>query len=366
MKIRRFGTATAVASIAALTLVACGNSDNDTKNSDPSSGAEAAVSGQLTGGGASSQESAMTAWSEGIKGSSPEFSVLYDPVGSGAGREGFLNGQYSFTGSDAAMDADEQKQAEDVCGTEGVFHVPAYISPIAVAFNLEGIDSINMDAETIAEVFNGKITKWNDEKIASQNEGVELPDKKITVVHRADDSGTTENFTDYLNGAAKEAWAYDVVESWPSEITAESAQQTSGVVSLTSDTDGAITYADASQIGDLSTVAVGVGDEYVEYSPEAAAKAVETAEKNEESEGAVTLDRTTEESGVYPIVLVSYHIYCKQYADEDLVNQVKAFGSYVVSEEGQQAAADSAGNAPISEAVREEAQERLDAITAQG
>src|SRR5699024_713441 len=124
----------------------------------------------------------------------------------------------------------------------------------------------NLKPDTLAKIFAGEIPSWDDAEIAEQNDAADLPDTDITVVHRSDDSGTTENFTDYLNGAAGDVWTWDAADSFPDELTGESAQQTSGVVSLTSETDGAITYADASQIGGLSTVAVGVGDEYVEYS----------------------------------------------------------------------------------------------------
>ncbi|MEV4902032.1 phosphate ABC transporter substrate-binding protein PstS [Citricoccus sp. NPDC055426] len=367
MKALRIGRSAAVLSVAALALTACGgngSTDETAPAGNGSEGASAEVSGTLIGGGASSQESAMTAWTNGVTEVHPDLTVQYDPVGSGSGREGFLAGQYSFAGSDAAMDEEEMTEAEGVCGPEGVFHVPSYISPVAVAFNLEGVDEVNMDAETIAQVFTGEITTWNDPAIADQNPDVELPDTPITVVHRADDSGTTENFTDYLTAAAPESWTYDVVEAWPSEITAESAQQTSGVVSLTQSTDGAITYADASQIGELGTVSVQVGEEYVPYSAEAAAAAVEKAEAGEA--GAVVLDRTTTEEGVYPIVLVSYHIFCNQYQDQETADAAKAFGEYVVSEDGQSAAEASAGNAPISETTRETALESIQAISVQG
>ena len=126
------------------------------------------------------------------------------------------------------MDAEEQEQA---CGSGNVFHVPSYISPVAVAFNLEGVDTLNMNPETIAKVFAGEITSWDDAEIAEQNEGVELPATDVTVVHRSDDSGTTENFTDYLNGAAGDVWTWEAADAWPEELTGESAQQTSGVVS---------------------------------------------------------------------------------------------------------------------------------------
>ena len=365
MKFSRFYRSAAIASVAALALAACSSDDSADENAGGDSGeqASAEVSGNLIGGGASSQEAAMTAWTSGITEAHPDLTVQYDPVGSGSGREGFIAGQYTFAGSDSAMDAEEQEQA---CGSGNVFHVPSYISPVAVAFNLEGVDTLNMNPETIAKVFAGEITSWDDAEIAEQNEGVELPATDITVVHRSDDSGTTENFTDYLNGAAGDVWTWEAADAWPEELTGESAQQTSGVVSLTTDTEGAITYADASQIGDLSTVAVGVGDDYVEYSAEAAASAVETAEEDPEAEGARILDRSTEEEGVYPIVMISYHIFCDTYDNEEMVNQVKAFGNYVISEEGQAAAEESAGSAPISETIRSEATERIDAITVAG
>lgn len=366
MKFSRFYRSAAIASVAALALAACGTDDaaeGDNANNAGGDEAAAEVSGTLVGGGASSQEAAMTAWTSDITETYPDLTVNYDPVGSGSGREGFIAGQYSFAGSDSAMDSDEQEQA---CGSGSPFHVPSYISPVAVAFNLEGVDTLNMNPETIAKVFSGEITTWDDEEIAEQNEDVELPSTDITVVHRSDDSGTTENFTDYLSGAAGDAWTWEASDAWPEDLTGESAQQTSGVVSLTTDTDGAITYADASQIGGLSTVAVGVGEDYVEYSAEAAASAVESAEEDPDSEGARVLDRSTEEEGVYPIVMISYHIFCDAYEDEGLVEQVKAFGNYVISEEGQAAAEESAGSAPISDTIRDEATERIEAISVAG
>ncbi len=367
MKLTRFAPAAALFAAGALTLSACGGggSNGGSESGGGEGGGETQVSGNLIGGGASSQEAAMTAWTDGITGEFPDLTVQYDPVGSGSGREGFLNGQYSFAGSDAAMDDDEKSQAESVCGPEGIFQVPAYISPVAVAYNLPEVsEAVKMDADTIAKVFTGEISKWNDEAIASQNEGVELPDLDITVVHRADDSGTTENFTEYLAAAAPDAWTHDVVEAWPSDIAAESAQQTSGVVSLTQSTEGAITYADASQVGELGTVAVGVGEEYIEYSADAAAQAVEKATQNDD--GSVELERDTEEAGVYPIVLVSYHIYCNQYQNQETADQAKAFANYVVSEDGQSTAEGAAGSAPISDATRDAALEKIEAIGTQG
>ena len=368
MKALRFGRSAALLSVAAIALTACGGNgggaDSSSAAADGSSEGSAAATGTLIGGGASSQEAAMTAWAEGVKETSPELAVQYSPDGSGAGREGFIGGAFSFAGSDAALKEDEVEQAKQVCGENGAFHVPAYISPIAVAFKLDGVESVNMDADTLAKVFSKKITTWNDPAIAKLNEGVELPDTPITVVHRSDESGTTENFTDYLAEVTPESWTYEADKKWPADITAESAQGTKGVVAQAAQTDGAITYADASAVGELSTVKVGAEGKFAEVSPEAAAKIVSSSEQNED--GSIKLDRKAAAEDVYPIVLVSYHIYCNQYQDQATVDQVKTFGEYVVSEEGQKAAQEAAHSAPISAETAEAAKKRIEAISAAG
>ncbi len=367
VKALRFGRAAAVISVAALALTACG-SDNPTDpgaEAPESSAAESTVSGTLTGIGASSQNSAMEAWKAGFESANQDAMVQYSPDGSGAGRKAFLSGGAQFAGSDAYLKDEELTQAEEVCGPEGALNIPAYVSPIAVAFNLGEITELNLDAATIAQIFNKEITTWNDEAIASQNEDADLPDTPITVVHRSDESGTTENFVEYLAAAAPEDWTYEVEGAWPADLQSENAKGTSGVVQTVTATDGAITYADASAVGDLGKVKVKVGEEYTELSSEAAAKAVEVAspvEGRSELDMSLDLERDTTESGAYPIVLVSYHLYCTTYDSQETVDLVKAFGSYVISEEGQAEAEASAGNAPLSESLREKAQSAIDSI----
>jgi len=370
VKASHLGRSAAVLAIGTLALTACG-SDNATGNGSGSetSAAAGAVSGTLTGIGSSAQNAAMTAWQNGFQAANSGATVQYSPDGSGAGREAFTAGGADFAGSDAYLDDEEYEASKEVCGPEGAFHVPAYISPIAVAFNLPGVDTVNMDGETIAQVFTGELKTWNDPAIAEQNPEADLPDTPITVVHRNDESGTTENFQEYLAAAAPEVWTEEVSGNWPSQWAAENNKGTAGVVQSTNATEGAITYADASAVGDLGTVAVGVGEEYVPYSSEAAAKAVESStpvEGRAEYDMAMDLERDTTESGAYPIVLVSYEIFCPQYDSQETADLAKAFGSYMVSEEGQQTAADAAGSAPMSENLRTRAQEALDRITVAG
>ncbi len=140
---------------------------------------------------------------------------------------------------------------------------------------------------------------------------------------------------------------------------------TSGVVAAVEGGQGTIGYADASRAGDLGTVAIKVGDEYVAYSPEGAAKAADVSTM-EEGRGAgdlaIKIDRTTTEAGAYPLILISYSIACEQYNDAAVAPVVKAYLSYAASAEGQDAAAAAAGSAPISDALREQITAAIDLI----
>jgi phosphate transport system substrate-binding protein len=361
-------TTLSVALAGTLALSACGaaNETGDAGSGGGGGGSTAELSGDLVGAGASSQQAAMEAWQAGFQGEYPDVNFSYDPVGSGGGREQFIAGATAFAGSDAPLDDEELATAQERCAGGEIFELPNYISPIAVIFNLEGVDQLNLSPATIAGIFTGAITAWNDPAIAAENPDATLPDSAITPVHRADDSGTTDNFTDYLFQAAGDVWTSEPDGVWPLE-GGEAANGTSGVVGVVESTVGAITYADASRAGDLGVVNVAVGDEFVAPTPESAAAVVENSpavEGRGEYDFAIEVNRLTEGSGEYPIVLVSYHIGCIQYDDEETANNVRAFVEYVVSEEGQQAAAENAGSAPISDTLREQARSAVEAITA--
>ena len=216
-------------------VAACGDNTAATDSSSAkSSTTTEAVSGNFQGAGASSQQAAIEAWIAGFQGTNPDAKVAYNPSGSGAGVSTFLTGATAWAGSDAALSDDEVEQSKSVCASGNAFDIPVYISPIAVVFNLNGISgkgkTLNMDAETIAKIFDGKITKWNDDAIKQQNPKVDLPDLDITVVHRSDKSGTTKNFLSYVKDAAGDAWSYELGENWPNEV-GQGAKGTSGVIS---------------------------------------------------------------------------------------------------------------------------------------
>lgn len=350
-----------------LGLGACGAANEEPAPAGDGGNGETAaeLSGTIAGAGSSAQAAAMEAWIAGFTSQYPDVTVTYDPVGSGGGREQFTAGGVDFAGSDAYLDEEEVAAAQETCGGDFV-EVPLYVSPIAVIFNLEGVEELNLSPETIARVFNQEITTWNDPAIAADNPGVELPDLPITPVNRSDESGTTENFTEYLAAAAGDAWPHEPDGNWPVQ-GGEAAQGTSGVVGAVQGGEGTIGYADASQAGDLGIAKVKVGEEFVEYSPEAAAAVVEVSERVEgrgEYSYALDLARDTTESGTYPIVLVSYQLACTTYEDPETAELVKAFFGYIASEEGQQAAAEAAGSAPASSTLLEQANQAIEAISA--
>lgn len=369
MKLYQLGKTIALAMTAGLVLTACGD-DNPTGDTGQAGGGtqtspEAAESdteagvelaGDIKASGASSQESAMTAWIAGYQNKQAGVTVQYDAIGSGGGRENLIAGAVDFAGSDAYLDEEEREAVKEVCGPNGAFHLPVYISPVAIPYNLEGVDTLNLRPDVLAQIFNQEITSWDDPAIVADNAGVELPAMDITVVNRSDDSGTTENFMEYLSAAAPEAWPHEADKAWP-VAGGEAAAQTTGVIDVVTGTPGAIGYADASAVTGTAA-SIGVGDEFVSFSPEAAAKVVDASEPADtgiEGDLALDLARDTTASGAYPIVLVSYHIVCSSYEDAGRANAVKDFLTYVVSEQGQSDAAAAAGSAPISSELRESA-----------
>jgi phosphate transport system substrate-binding protein len=367
----KLSTTTRTAAVSAalagtLALAACGAANESSTSSSATGGSSSApqLSGSLTGAGSSAQQAAMQGWQAGFQAIQPGVTVNYDPVGSGGGRQQFLAGGTDFAGSDAALTADELTQAATRCGANGVFELPNYVSAIAVVYNLDGVKDVNLSPATTAGIFSGAITKWNDPAVAADNPKATLPDLAITPVHRGDDSGTTTNFTDYLSKAAPSGWTSKPSGKWPLS-GGEAANGTSGVIAAVTAGKGAIGYADESQAGQLGVAKIKVGSDFVAPSAEAAAAVVAnspTSPGRGQHDLAIDVNRTTTSASEYPIVLVSYHIGCVDYSDKAKAGLVKAFESYVISAEGQQAAAKAAGSAPLTDALRTKSQTAVDAI----
>lgn len=348
----------------ALGLSACGGGSDA---STGSGGSGSSLSGTVSAGGSSAQEAAMGAWRSAFQGSNPNVTINYEPVGSGGGREQFTSGGYPFAGTDSPLDDTELAAAKKQCGADPI-EILDYISPIAVVYNVSGVDKLNLSAETLAGIFSGKITTWDDPAIKAENPGVGLPSDPITPVHRSDESGTSANFTDYLSKAGNGAWKAEPSSDWPSDITVgEGAEGTSGVVQAVTNGAGTIGYVDDSQTGDLSKADIKVGGTWTAPSAEGASKTLDVSTPvpgRPATDMAVDVDRTTTESGAYPLLLASYVVACPSYSDKATADIVKGFLSYVVSSDGQQASAQAAGSAPLSADLSKKATDLVNQISA--
>ncbi|MEY2698688.1 MAG: Phosphate-binding protein PstS 3 precursor [Actinomycetota bacterium] len=362
MNITRYGrpmAAIALAASAALVLSSCAANEEAAPE-------VSTLEGTLVGAGSSAQGSAQEAWIAAFQTANPGVTITYDPTGSGAGRETFIAGGSNFAGSDSYLKDEELAGSFAAC-VEGTtpFEIPNYVSPIAVIFNIDGVDELNLDAATIAGIFKGTITKWNDPAIVAMNKDANLPDAAITAVHRSDDSGTTKNFSDYLLQNAPEIWDIEKAEDPFPYQSGEGAQGTSGVVDAVKNGSGTIGYADASKAGSLGIAKIKVGNEFVAYTPEAAAALIEAGKPvdgRDATDMAVKIDRTGTDPSVYPIALVSYLIGCNEYKDPAAAELVKSYFTYILSEQGQLDAQANAGSAPLTREVANKALAIVEAI----
>ena len=178
----------------------------------------------------------MTRFAKAFEQACPGHSLNYTPNGSGAGISEFLGGQTDFAGSDSPLSKDEYGRAQQRCGSP-VWNLPVVFGPIAIAYHLSGVPSLNLDGPTAAKVFNGAITTWNDPAIAALNRGVALPAEPIRVVFRSDQSGTSENFQRYLDTAGNGAWGKGAAKEFHGGV-GEGAGGRDGVAAAVASADG--------------------------------------------------------------------------------------------------------------------------------
>ena len=368
----------AAACVLVLGLAACGggsssssSSSNESSESESEGGGAPSTeaSGEIAGAGSTAQEAAQKAWIAEFENANGGATISYDGVGSGGGREKFISGGVAYAGSDTPLSESEGELGKAIkrCEPGQLVEVPDYVSPIAIIYNLPGVEELKLEPETLAKIFNQEIENWNDPEIAKENEGVELPETRIVPVNRSDESGTTENFTDYLSKVAPKVWTHEVSGEWPVK-GGEAASGTSGVVEAVAAGEGAIGYADASQAGELGKAMIKVGSEYAEPSAEAAAKVLDLSKEDPELEKgqknviAFEIDRKTEASGVYPIILVSSLIGCTEYKSASEAALVKGFFEYAISPAGQALAEEQAGSAPLSAELTKKVETAVGAI----
>ncbi|GAA1831216.1 phosphate ABC transporter substrate-binding protein PstS [Luedemannella flava] len=358
MKLKRHGILAGALLTATLALAACGTDDNTgngTNNSTASASASDCATGKLTAQGSTAQKNAMDQWIKDYAAKCSGASIDYQGTGSGAGIQAFIAGTADFAGSDSAMkDPEEQPKADTRCGAGNkAIHLPLVIGPIAIVYNIDGVTNLQLSPATVAKIFANKVTKWNDAAIAADNPGVTLPATAILPVHRADSSGTTDNFLKYLSKTAAADWTYGNAKEWPLKEGGQGEPKSDGVAGAVKANKGAIGYVEWSfaEVNGLAKVKVkNAAGEYTELTAESAGKTIESAQVAGTGDDLkLTVDYNTTAAGAYPIVLVTYEIVCGKGTPADKLALVKGFLGYAAGD--GQATLTKLGYAPLPATV---------------
>jgi phosphate transport system substrate-binding protein len=374
VSVSRISALGAIALSGALALSACAseNTSNTTPAGNGTSAGTASgancFSGDLKAEGSSAQKNAIDEAIKAFQSACADANVDYQPTGSGAGIKQFIAKQVDFAGSDSSLKTEpkdgtvESEEAAKACGSPA-WNLPMVTGPIAIAYNVAGVDKLVLNGEVTAKIFDGKITVWNDPAIAALNKGVTLPATPIKVFFRSDESGTTENFTKYLKAAAPDAWSYETGKKWTGK--GEGKEKSAGVATAVKGQNGGITYVELSyaQQNSLKMASIDTGSGPVELTPESAGKTVATAKQTGTGNDlALKIDYGTKEPGAYPIVLVTYEIVCSKYADAETGKKVKAF-LQTFSSDAVQNDLTQLGYAPLPAEVSTKVKASVDAIS---
>lgn len=334
LKLNRFGAAVGVLAAGALVLSACGNDDNVTGGGATTGQASAKVDcggkKTLKASGSTAQANAMTRFVNVFEQACPGQTLNYTANGSGAGISEFNGNQTDFGGSDVPLSKDEAAAAQRRCGSPA-WNLPVVFGPIAVTYNLNSVSSLNLDGPTLAKIFNGSITQWNNPAIQALNRDCTLPGERIHVVFRSDESGTTDNFQRYLQAASNGAWGKGAGKSFQGGV-GEGARGNDGTSAAAKNTPGSITYNEWSfaqaQHLTMANIVTSAGGDPVAITIDSVGQTIAGATISGVGNDLV-LDTDSfyrpKRPGSYPIVLATYEIVCSKYPDSQVGTAVKAF-----------------------------------------
>ena len=311
--------------VLALAAAGCGSSD-DTGTSSGTTQVPLA-STTLNGSGATFPKVFYEEVIEAYEDVQAGVTVNYAGGGSGKGRQELQDGVVDYAGSDGLV------KPEDVANYKGEFlYVPTVAAPITVSYNLSSVTDLELDAPTVAKIFQREIKQWDDAAVKALNPDASLPSTAITVAHRSDGSGTTENFTKYLVAAAGAAWTLgsgSTVE-WPADTQAGNGNQ--GVAQIVKTTEGAVGYVDLSDAiaTGLQTAAVKNKDgKAVKPTVAGATAALQNVTVN--PDGTYNpLDAPGAES--YPITAPTWILVYKNQGDKAKGDALKSFLTFLVTD----------------------------------
>ncbi len=369
MKFIRTSGLVALGLAGAMALTACGSDSNSTAASSTSatSGAAAATgstagstgaasgdcaSGSLAGAGSSFQDPMQQQWAKDFAAKCSGAKVDYQPVGSGAGIQQFGSGTIDFAGSDVVMKSDEQAAADKWCGSPAL-HFPISAGGVGITWNLPGVTDLTFSAPTLANIFDGKIKTWNDPAIKADNPSATLPSTPVSVVYRADSSGTNAVFTAYLAAAAPKDWTLGSGKTiaWP---TGTGAQKSAGVVAAVAQAPGAITYVEQAYAttNKLPLAKIMNGSAGVALTTDSVTAAIAGDKITDTNNNIIaTINFVPTDPAAYPISTLTYSIVCSKYpsAKTGAVGLLKSYLTYAAGP--GQTAASTLGFAPLPTAV---------------
>ena len=353
-RVRTHGAVMAGAALTAmaLSLAACSSSSSSSGGGSSSS----SLSGTLNASGSTLQLVYQQAAIQAYKSVQPSMTVNYGGGGSGKGRTDLASGVVQFAGSDSPIPSDE------VANFKGktVLYYPILISPITVSYNLSGVTGLKLTAPVIADIFQAKITKWNDPAITALNPGVKLPSTAITIAHRSDSSGTTANFSEFLVEGAPGVWKLGSSStiSWPAN--SRGGNGNGGVAQIVKSTPGAIgyvDYADAKASGLTYASIKNQAGSYVAPSVSAATTAADGATvKPDLTFSAIWAPG----AGSYPITAQSWVLVYQKQSSANTTKMLKAYFGYLVGA-GQQLLP-GLGYAPLPSSIDQKAKAALSKI----
>jgi phosphate transport system substrate-binding protein len=367
VKLQRHGILACLAVTATLALAACG-SDNPSSNNGGGGGSSApanAIScaqGSIKAQGSTAQGNAMTAWIKNYQTACSSATIDYQATGSGAGQQAFIAGTADFAGSDSAIAAADQPKADARCKSGPAIHLPMVVGPIAVVFNVSGVSSLQLKPATIAKIFSGKVTTWNDPAIAADNPGVKLPGEAITVAHRSDGSGTTQNFTEYLNSAASGVWKLKsgATVEWPADTQAGNGNP--GVAQIVKSTKGAIGYVDLSDAKASGLKYAAIKNQAGKFVLPTADAASAAGDGIEIKDNPLFSALNAKGEASYPITCQTWVIVYKKQTDKAKATALKSYLKFLVAD-GQKLLKD-IDYAPLPKSLSGRAVKQLDLIQA--
>ena len=320
------------------------------------------LTAQLSGSGATFPAPLYERWVAEYQDVAPNVTINYQAVGSGQGKRDFIGGITDFGGSDSFMTDEELQQAPDA------LHIPTVMGAVVITYNLPDVQQeLQFSPESIAGIFLGEITTWNDPAIAADNPGVELPDQPITVVHRSDGSGTTDIFTTYLSKVS-EAWndqvGHGTAVEWPTGIGGEGNP---GVTAGVQQTPGAVGYVEllyALENGLPAPAVKNAAGSYVTPSVETVTNAAAGFLGELPDDLRISITNPPEGEDSYPISGFTWMLVHQEYQDATKAQALTDFIYWCLTE--GDATAEELHYAPLPDEVQQMAIQKLEQGTVNG